>query len=482
MSQHLAQAHSSTLRGSRQQSFSNRTVDASCTVAYVKPMFTQKQANVGRQHPSSGPQGQIQASGNSGVGSVTTKLFADKENNCDATHYMNVKKPAQSLKYSNTSENPLNSKLEAPEHQMTDESEVDGSFNGPSNFSENNPMVNTSEQCDLGLNTLQSSAHVSASPMIEQSVFFSQFNLSHPSFHLSRETTNDIDRQNINVNSCYGDSIMDYCREFELGQLTENSLLKHKISPALRARMIDWMIEVLTNFKCDNQTFFLSASLMDRYFKNRKETLEVTDLHIIGVTCMFMASKYEDIYPLKMKMVHEKISHSKIPIAAIKSLEQEILKHIHYKIPAPNVIDFLRVYLKDVLDIGHFGNTSLTPEEKENLPTTSDSPEGMKHLIHKMAMYLAKMAIHDYELSGKRPSLVAIGVLYVSLKICEQLKRQDLITNSILSCLVKVAKAEEEDIVQVSQKVLYLAQNWDRTFQGLENLKKTHFVIITKLL
>ena len=61
--------------------------------------------------------------------------------------------------------------------------------------------------------------------------------------------------------------------------------------------MVDWMIEVLTNFKCDDQTFFLAVSLLDRYFKLKPETREVGDLHILGVTCMFMASKYEDIYP-----------------------------------------------------------------------------------------------------------------------------------------------------------------------------------------
>lgn len=43
--------------------------------------------------------------------------------------------------------------------------------------------------------------------------------------------------------------------------------MRHKITPALRARMVDWMIEVLTNFKCDDQTFFLAVSLLDRYLK-----------------------------------------------------------------------------------------------------------------------------------------------------------------------------------------------------------------------
>ena len=34
-------------------------------------------------------------------------------------------------------------------------------------------------------------------------------------------------------------------------------------------------------------------------------------------------------------------------------MELEILKVIRYKIPAPTVLDFLKVYLHDVLSIGH---------------------------------------------------------------------------------------------------------------------------------
>ena len=82
---------------------------------------------------------------------------------------------------------------------------------------------------------------------------------------------------------------------------------------------------------------------------------------------MFIASKYEDILPLKMKMVYEKIGHKKLPIEKIKSLEMDILKSINYKIPAPNSLDFLKVYLKDVLDIGVPGKTKspATLDKKE---------------------------------------------------------------------------------------------------------------------
>ena len=64
------------------------------------------------------------------------------------------------------------------------------------------------------------------------------------------------------------------------------------------------MVEVMTNFRCDDQTFFIALSLMDRYFAIKPLSAEVSELHVTGVASLFIASKYEDIYPLKMKDVY----------------------------------------------------------------------------------------------------------------------------------------------------------------------------------
>ena len=77
---------------------------------------------------------------------------------------------------------------------------------------------------------------------------------------------------------------------------------------------------------------------------------------------------------------------------------------------------------------------------------------------------------------------MAVGALYVALKICEQLKKVTLISNTIVQQMVQTSQCDEADIIEVSQKVLYLAQNFDKAFPGLENLKKSHFVVITQLL
>jgi cyclin A len=75
--------------------------------------------------------------------------------------------------------------------------------------------------------------------------------------------------------------------------------------------MIDWMAEVLNTFKCSDQTFFLAVNIMDRYFKNSDKQLQSSDLHLLGVVSMFIASKYEDVIPLLMKTVINKIGHDK---------------------------------------------------------------------------------------------------------------------------------------------------------------------------
>jgi len=72
-----------------------------------------------------------------------------------------------------------------------------------------------------------------------------------------------------------------------------------------------------------------------------------------------------------------------------------------------------------------------------------------------------------------------VGSLYVALKICEQLRKTTLISADTVAKLVQVSRAREDEIIEVSQRVLYLAQNFEKAFPGLENLKKTHFVNIT---
>ena len=50
------------------------------------------------------------------------------------------------------------------------------------------------EQCNLGESTLRSNAHVSESLILGQGIEIANFEGAHPSLHLSRETTTEIER------------------------------------------------------------------------------------------------------------------------------------------------------------------------------------------------------------------------------------------------------------------------------------------------
>lgn len=269
------------------------------------------------------------------------------------------------------------------------------------------------------------------------------------------DKTTDMERQNSNSMKEYGRDIEDYLKELERKTVSEDCLSRHEITPSLRAKMVDWMVEVMTNFKCKDQTFFMGVNLMDRYLKNKEEKKLVSELHIIGVTAMFVASKYEDILPLRMQTVHEKIAHGKLSPESICGYEQDMLKTLNFFLQTPTAYEFLKRYSKSIM---------------------SGQPD--KELIEKMALYLAKMSLHDYSFCGIKPSKIAISSIYVAFKISEQLRKCQILNQNTIDLMTHASGYSEESIVECAQKILTNAQNFDVLYPGLSNLKKTHFTTL----
>jgi uncharacterized protein YaiI (UPF0178 family) len=135
-------------------------------------------------------------------------------------------------------------------------------------------------------------------------------------------------RMNRDLVSDYGVEIESYLRKLEQkSALNQDHLAFHDLKSSFRARMVDWMTEVLNiAFKniCTDQTLFLAVSILDRYIQaleQRGQVFKASDLHLTGVVCMFIASKYEDVQPLLLRTVFEKIGHSKLSKEAILAKE-----------------------------------------------------------------------------------------------------------------------------------------------------------------
>lgn len=59
--------------------------------------------------------------------------------------------------------------------------------------------------------------------------------------------------------------------------------------------VIDWLVDVHRKFKMKNETLFLCITLMNKYLEKNEIKKEIFQL--LATTCMFIASKYEEIYP-----------------------------------------------------------------------------------------------------------------------------------------------------------------------------------------
>ena len=110
----------------------------------------------------------------------------------------------------------------------------------------------------------------------------------------------------------------------------EDPLSGHEVTKEYRTKMTDWMVEVCTSFKCTPRVYFLATQYFDKFLANSiwksGKVLTNKDVHAIGITAMYLASKYEDIYPLHSRIVSDKIAHKAISSKEILRKEHEFLR------------------------------------------------------------------------------------------------------------------------------------------------------------
>ena len=95
------------------------------------------------------------------------------------------------------------------------------------------------------------------------------------------------------------------------------------ITPKMRAVLIDWLIDVHLKFKLWGETLYLTVNIIDRFLEKVK--INRKKLQLVGVTAMFIASKYEEIYAPEVKDFAY-VTDSAFNKQDILSMEGDILK------------------------------------------------------------------------------------------------------------------------------------------------------------
>lgn len=135
---------------------------------------------------------------------------------------------------------------------------------------------------------------------------------------------------------------------------TRNLLLKTKVNENVRTRMVDWMLEVLTILgglpRFHPQTYFRAVLLADLYYKHCSETIEDRHVHLIGVACMYIASKYEDDPPFSIFDFCFQAARNEFNAGELREQEFKILATLGFYVAFPTMFEVFEFYFSMVAD------------------------------------------------------------------------------------------------------------------------------------
>ena len=135
----------------------------------------------------------------------------------------------------------------------------------------------------------------------------------------------------------YVNDIYEYMRMLEREQSVKKNYLETSkvtgvILPKMRAVLVDWLVEVHQQFSLLQETLFLAVAIMDRYMQVRADKIPRKKLQLVGVTAMFIAAKYEEMYAPEIgKKLYLFLDIEKTYIIAIKRTEMKMYFHIFIK-------------------------------------------------------------------------------------------------------------------------------------------------------
>ena len=164
------------------------------------------------------------------------------------------------------------------------------------------------------------------------------------------------------------------------------SLIQTDINEKMRVILINWLVEVHFKFRLLNETLFICINIIDRYLSQKNINRKY--LQLLGITSLFIASKYEEIYAPSAKDLIFMTDNAYKMDEMIK-MENEILGVLKFELTFPTSLRFLELY----------GNVL-----------------NLDEINFFRCYYLNEVSLINYNLCGICPSLIACVCLYINLK------------------------------------------------------------------
>ena len=176
---------------------------------------------------------------------------------------------------------------------------------------------------------------------------------------------------------------------------------KHEINPLIRTKMVNWMLEVLNSFNSNEETIFCAVKLMDKYIWKTQDKLKSEDIHLIGLVCMYLASKTYDIVPIQMKSLIHTVGHDTFDKSIIKYMEKKIIKTINFDVFCPTTYEFIQFLLYDFYMNNQKSIVGLKLKKLLNI-------------LENCSIFLAKMCNHFDKYSTISPIYLSVACVIIA--------------------------------------------------------------------
>jgi len=170
------------------------------------------------------------------------------------------------------------------------------------------------------------------------------------------------------------------------------SKTKPEINGKMRSILIDWLIQVHQRFSLLQETLYLTVAILDRYLAVRCADIKRKKLQLVGVSCMWIASKYEEMYAPEINdFVY--ITDNAYSTLEIRSMELDILRVLDFNLGKPLPLHFLR---------------------------RNSKAAGVDAKQHNFAKFFMEMTLQEYSFVHVSPSELAAAALCLSCRVINE--------------------------------------------------------------
>ena len=224
-----------------------------------------------------------------------------------------------------------------------------------------------------------------------------------------------------------------------------NPLEKHKISEWGRRKMIEWQIESLGKCNFSDSCLFRAIRLLDLYLSKETLSLDNSALHMLGMACMCLSTKYEEQHPITASIAASRFLHFKYTPTQVTQTEIHVLSLLNYRLSSPTLLDFIVLFSQKL-------------------------PWNLHSSFTQLAIYLGKMVLFDTSFSKIKLSLLALACLSCANNIFKgrNSQRELCQEDQKFTQLVQSMGYSYKNVQIISQFVLDNAELYNRKYNQFE--------------